>query len=316
MFALLLASTLAFDIAIAEDYPIKPIRLIVPFPAGGSTDAAARLVAAKISARLGQQMVIDNRPGAGTTLAMELLARAPADGYTLGFVSTSFVTSANLYSKLPYDPIGDFSPVGSVAGTPILLVANPATAARSARELIDLAKAKPGEVTCASSGNGTILHLTAAMFAARAGIDILHVPYKGENPAITDLIAGQTAIMFVTPQVALPHIKSGKLRALASTSAKRLAVLPDVATLNESAVPEFEVTAWFGVLAPAKTPAPIVNRVYKEIAAALAQPDLVERLNAEGIFPNPMPPEAFGAYIKSELQKWAKVVKESGAKIE
>jgi tripartite-type tricarboxylate transporter receptor subunit TctC len=314
--ALLLPLALVFGVAAADDYPTKPIRLIVPFPAGGSTDSAARLIAARLSTRLGQQMVIDNRPGAGTTLAMELLARAPADGYTLGFVSTSFATSATLYRKLSYDPVSDFTPVAGVAGTPVLLVANAKVPARSARELIALAKAKPGEVTCASSGNGTILHLTAAMFAARAGIDVVHVPYKGENPAITDLIAGQTMIMFVTPVVALPHIKSGKLRALASTSAKRLSVLPEVATLNEAAVPGFEVTGWFGLLAPAKTPLSIVNRVYKEITVVLALPDLVERLNAEGMFPTPMPPEAFGGYVKSELQKWAKVVKESGAKIE
>lgn len=312
----LFALALVLRVAAAEDYPTKPIRLIVPFPAGGSTDSAARLMATRLSTRLGQQMLIDNRPGAGTTLAMELLARAPADGYTFGFISTSFATSASLYRKLPYDPIQDFAPVGGVASTPILLVANPAVPARSAQELIELARAKPGEVTCASSGNGTVLHLTAAMFAARAGIDIVHVPYKGENPAITDLIAGQIAIMFVTPQVALPHIKAGKLRALASTSIKRLALLPEVATLSESAMPEFEAMGWYGFLAPAKTPAAIVTKLYKEITAVLALPEVIERFNAEGMIANPTPPEAFGAYVKTELQKWARVVKQSGAKID
>lgn len=296
-------------------YPTKPIRLIVPFPPGGTTDVVARVIAQKLTENWSQQVVVDNRPGAGGIIGTELAAKAPADGYTLLLGSiTTHAVNPSLYKKLPFDPLRDFAPVSLAVSTPQVLVVHPSVAAKSVKELIALAKAKPGQLNYASAGTGTSPHLTFELFKSMAGVDLVHVPYKGTGPAITDLIGGQVQTM-ITGVVALyPHIKAGKLRALGATSAKRVAALPDVPTIAESGVPGFDVASWFGVFAPAGTPKPIVARLNAEIVKILAVPELRRKLAGQGADPATNTPEQFAAYVKSELARWSKVVKDTGAR--
>jgi len=303
--------------ASAQAYPTRPIRLVVPFPAAGTTDILARAAAQKLTEAFGQAVVVDNRPGAGGNIGSDLVAKSAPDGYTLlmGTVGTHAI-NPSLYSKMPYDHIKDFVPVVLVAGVPNVLVVNPALPVNSVADLIKLAKDKPGTINFASSGSGTSIHLSGELFKTMAGVDMMHVPYKGSSPALTDLIGGQVQIMFDNLPSSLPQIKGGKLRAVAVTSMKRAPALPDVPTINESGLPGFEASSWFGILAPAGTPAPIVARINAEVNKWLQSADAREKLLGQGAEAAGGSPEQFAAYIRSETEKWAKVVKASGAKVD
>ena len=297
------------------NYPTKPIRLIVPFPPGGATDILARAVAQRWTEALGQSVVVENRPGAGGNIGSDLVAKASPDGYTLlmGTVGTHAI-NASLYPSMPYDHVKDFAPVILVAGVPNVMEVNPGVPAKTVQEFIAYAKANPGKINFASSGNGTSIHLSGELFKVMTGVQMTHVPYKGSAPALTDLIGGQVQVMFDNLPPSLPHIKAGKLRALAVTSAARTPALPDVPTVAESGVPGFEASSWFGVLAPAGTPRPIIDRLNAEVAKWLATPEAKERMVSLGANAMGGSPEDFAAHIRAETAKWAKVVKESGAK--
>ena len=304
-------------LASAQTYPTKPIRLVVPFPPGGATDILARDVAQKLTEAWGQSVIVDNRPGAGGNIGSELVAKSAPDGYTLemGTVGTHAI-NASLYAKMPYDHVKDFTPVILVAGVPNVLVVNPALPANSVAELIAYAKANPGKLNFASSGNGTSIHLSGELFKVMAGVQITHIPYKGSAPALQDLLGGQVQMMFDNLPPSLPQIKAGKLRALAVTSLTRAPALPDVPTLAESGLPGFEASSWFGILAPAGTPAPIVAKLNAEIAKWLATPEAKEKLAKQGANAAGGTPDDFAKHIAAETAKWAKVVKDSGAKID
>ncbi|MEO8675947.1 MAG: tripartite tricarboxylate transporter substrate binding protein [Casimicrobiaceae bacterium] len=316
-FALGALLALAAIVASAQTYPAKPIRLVVPFPPGGATDILARDVAQKLTEAWGQQVIVDNRPGAGGNIGSELVAKAAPDGYTLemGTVGTHAI-NASLYAKMPYDHVKDFAPVILVAGVPNVLVVNPALPANSVAELIAYAKANPGKLNFASSGNGTSIHLSGELFKFMAGVQMTHVPYKGSAPALQDLLGGQVQLMFDNLPPSLPQIKAGKLRALAVTSLTRAPALPDVPTMAEAGLPGFEASSWFGVLAPAGTPPAIVTKLNAEIAKWLATPEAKERLSKQGANAAGGTPEDFAKHIAAETAKWAKVVKDSGAKID
>ncbi len=301
----------------AQAYPNHAIRLVVPFPAGGTTDILARDVAKQLTETLGQAVVVDNRPGAGGNIGADLVAKAAPDGYTLlmGTVGTHAI-NPSLYAKMPYDHVKDFVPVVLVAGVPNVLVVNPSVPVNTVADLIKLAKAKPGTINFASSGSGTSIHLSGELFKTMAGVDMTHVPYKGSSPALTDLMGGQVQIMFDNLPSSLPLIKSGKLRAVAVTSLKRAPALPDVPTVAESGLPGFEASSWFGILAPAGTPAPIVARLNTEVNKWLQGPEAKQQLTTQGAAAAGGPPENFVAHIRAETDKWAKVVKASGAKVD
>jgi tripartite-type tricarboxylate transporter receptor subunit TctC len=315
----LLAALLACvaDGALAQGYPAKPIKIVVPFTPGGTTDVLARAVGQKLTANWGQPVVIDNRPGAGGNIGSEVVAKAAGDGYTLlmGTISTHGI-NPSLYTKLPFDAVKDFAPVSLVARVPNVLVLHPSVPANSVKELIALAKAKPGQLNFASSGNGTSIHLSGEMFKTMAGVQMSHIPYKGSAPALTDLLGGQVSLMFDNMPTALPHVKAGRLKALAVTTAKRSPALPELPTVAESGLPDFEATSWFGVLAPAATPKEIVSKLSGEIAKILKTPDVQAQLSGQGAEPVGSTAEEFATHIKSEMAKWAKVVKESGARID
>ena len=316
-FAFAVVLALVATLACAQTYPTKPIRLVVPFPPGGATDILARDVAQKLTEAWGQSVIVDNRPGAGGNIGSELVAKAAPDGYTIemGTVGTHAI-NASLYAKMPYDHVKDFTPVILVAGVPNVLVVNPSVPANSVAEIIAYAKANPGKLNFASSGNGTSIHLSGELFKVMAGVQITHIPYKGSTPALQDLLAGQVQMMFDNLPPSLPQIKAGKLRALAVTSATRAPALPDVPTLAESGLPGFEASSWFGILAPAGTPAPIVAKLNGEIAKWLATPEAKEKLAKQGANAAGGSPDDFAKHIAAETAKWAKVVKDSGAKID
>ena len=301
----------------AQDYPSKPVRFVVPFAPGGTTDVLARLVGEKLSASLGQQFVVDNKPGAGGNVGTAQVAKAEPDGYTLlmGTVGTHAI-NASIYPSLPYDPVQDFAPVTLVATVPNVLVVNPEVPANSVAELIALAKEKPGELNFASSGNGSSIHLSGELFKAMTGVDIVHVPYKGSGPAVVDLLGVQVDMMFDNLPSSAPQIKAGKLRPLAVTTKERSPMLPDVPTMAEAGVPGFESYSWFGILAPAGTPEAIVNKLQGEIAKALADPAMRERFAEVGAVPVGDTPAEFADLIAAETAKWAKVVEEAGVKLE
>jgi tripartite-type tricarboxylate transporter receptor subunit TctC len=315
VFLVLLAMTAIADAA-ERGYPTKPIRMIVAVPPGGPADTLARLVAPKLTESLGETVVIDNRPGANGNIAYELTARAVPDGYTFTAVAAGVVINPSLYRNVNYDPLKDFVPLTLGITVPNILVVHPSVAATSVKELIALAKAKPGTVTFASAGNGTSGHLALELFRMTAGIDIIHVPYKGGGPALAEVVAGQVHALFSIALAATPQIKAGKVRALAITSAKRSPVSPDIPTVAEAGLPGFEVIGWFGWLAPAATPKPIVTRLHTELVRALKLPEVRDRLLSQSTEPVGNSPQAFAAFMKSEHAKWAKVIKAANVKVE
>ncbi len=300
-----------------QPYPVKPIRLIVPFPVGGGVDGVARIAFARVSESLGHQTVIDNRSGSGGIIAAETAARAAPDGYTLFFGTTATqAITPHYYKKLAYDPLKDFAPINLIAGAGYILVVHPSVPAQSVKEFVALAKAKPGTLNYSSSGNGTVLHLTTELFRSMAGINLVHVPYKGAAPALTDLLSGQVQLTFNPASVMLPHIRSNRVRALGVTSVKRTPLAPELPTIAEAGVPGYEASGWYAVLAPAGTPAPVIARLNRELMNALADKEVKERFAATGVEPIGTTPEQFAAYMRDEFIKWGKVVKATGAKVE
>ena len=300
----------------ADAFPTRPIRLISPFAPGGGNDIISRTLGAAVSKGLGQSIVVDNRPGANTIVTMEILARATPDGYTLLTTSSSQATNATLYTKLPYDSIKDFSPVSMVGVSPLVVAVNPVLPIKNVNDLIAAAKAKPGAILYPSAGTGNSTHLGGELFAVMAGITLTHVPYKGLGPGLVDLMAGRLQVIFSTAPSAIPHIKTGRLRGLAVTTAARSALVPQLPTVAESGVPGYEAGSWYGIIAPADTPRAVVTRLNREITQVLGMPEFREQLMTAGADPAPTTPEAFAAYIKSDIAKWAKVIKLSGAKID
>jgi tripartite-type tricarboxylate transporter receptor subunit TctC len=300
----------------AQGYPTKPVRLIVPFPPGGGTDNLGRLVAQKLGEALGQQVTVENRPGAGTIIGTEAAAKAPPDGYTLLMAQTATGINPSIYPKLPYDTLRDFVPVVLVATAPTLLVVNPQVPAKNLQELLALAHAKPGTLNFPSGGNGTSPHMAGEFFKSLTGAKLVHVPYKGGGPAITDLLGGQVQLMFDTMPSIMPHVKAGKLRPIALAAPARSPELPEVPTFAESGLAAFEADAWYGIFAPAGTPREIVDRINAEVNKILSAPDVRERMKGLGADPVGKSPEFFGEFVRAEIAKWAKVVKEAGIKLE
>jgi tripartite-type tricarboxylate transporter receptor subunit TctC len=313
----LLGLLLALPAAAAEDYPTRPIRLVVPFPAAGPTDIVSRIVGQRLSVILDQPVLIDNRGGAGGSIGSEIVARSPPDGYTIlmGTLATHTLNTLIL-PDMPYDPVRDFAPIARVLINPNLLLVNPGLGVTTVAQLIALLKANPGKYAYASSGNGTPLHLAGELFKLRTGVDMPHVPYRGSGPALNDLMAGQIMIMFETPASSVGFIRAGKIRALAVNSPQRCGALPEVPTMAESGVPDYETYTWNGLFAPAGTPRPIIDRLNRATVAALADPTVRARLTELGTDVASSTPEALGALVKSELVKWAPIVQASGAKVD
>ncbi len=300
----------------AQNYPNRPLRLVVPFSPGGAADVPGRILTQKMSEALGQQVVVDNRPGAGSTIGAEQVAKALPDGYTLLMISNTHFVSAALYKKLAYDSLDDFAPVTQVTSAPNIIVVHPSLPARTVRELIALAKANPGRIDYASSGNGSTQHLTGALFTKMAGIEMTHIPYRGSGPVTADLLSGQVTVGFPGIAGMLPHIKAGKLRALAVTSARRSPELPLVPTVAEAGVKGYDVTAWFGVAGPKGMPRDIVLKLHAELLRILKNPDVQKLLlNAGQEVAWQETPELFGEMLKLEAAKWARMVQESGAQV-
>jgi tripartite-type tricarboxylate transporter receptor subunit TctC len=300
----------------AQTYPARPIRVIVPYAAGGGVDVMARLVAPKLSERLGQQVIIDNRAGATGNIGAEIAARAAPDGYTVLMAGASLAINVSLYTRHAFDVMKDFVPVTEVAQSPNIVLVHPSLPARSIRELIALARARPGQLNYASGGSGSTLHLTAELFKTMANVNIVHVPYKGTGPAIVALMSGEAAIAMPPLSGMLPHVESGRLRALAITGRTRLNTLPQLPTVAESGVPGFESGQWYGVLVPAGTPASIVMKLQSELAKVVGLPDVAAQIARQGCVPVGDTPQQFAAYLQQDIVKWAKVVKASGARVE
>ncbi len=311
-----LAAALVSGSALAQAWPSKPIRYVVPFPPAGATDITARIIADKIAGPLGQPVVVENRPGAAGNVGSGEVAKSAPDGYTLLQCTVAQSISATLYAKLNYDLEKDLTPVAMIALVPNVMEVNPAVPARSVAEFIALAKSKPGKINFASAGGGTSIHMSAEMFMMMTGVKMVHVPYKGSGPALADLIGGQVDVMFDNLTSSIGFIKSGKLRALAVTTATRYPELPDVPTMQEAGVPGYEATAWFGMLAPKDTPRNVVARINAEVNKALGQADVKEKLAQQGAVASAWTPERFSEFIHNEIAKWGKVVKASGAKVE
>ncbi|MBI3937816.1 MAG: tripartite tricarboxylate transporter substrate binding protein [Betaproteobacteria bacterium] len=302
--------------AAAQDYPTKPIRLIVPFAPGGGNDLIARVIGQKLTARWGQQIVVDNRPGAGGNIAAEITANSAPDGYTVFQFNIANAIAKSVYKKLAYDPVGDFAAVTQMASSAFFLVVHPSVPASTVKELIALAKARPGSLNYGSSGSGGSSHLMMELFKSMTGTDMTHIPYKGAGPALPDLLAGQIQLIFAIPATTLSLIKGGKLRALGVSSAKRNPLMPELPTVAEAGVPGFEGSAWYGVVVPARTARAIVNKLHEAIVAALHEPDVSGRLSSQGVEMVGSAPDAFAQFIKSEIAKWRKVVVASGAKVD
>jgi len=303
--------------ASAADYPDHPVRLVVPFPAGGGADALARTIMPKVGEILGQPIVIDNRPGAGGNIGSEFVARAVPDGYTLLYgTNGTHAINQTLYGKLPFDPQRDFEPVSRMTRIAAMMVVNPAVPAKSVAEFIQYARTHPGTLSFASAGNGTTSHLAGELFKSMAGIDLLHVPYRGGGAAMTDLIGGQVTMMIDVMPNAFPQARAGKVRALAVTTARRFPSAPDVPTIAESGVPGFEMSAWDGILAPEGTPRPVIDRLNDAIRRALDDPQLKQTLQERGAETVAGTPEEFARHIAAETAKWAKIVRQSGAKVD
>jgi tripartite-type tricarboxylate transporter receptor subunit TctC len=311
----LLAS--AFSIAAsAQSYPAKPIRIVVPFPPGAFNDTLGRTIGAKFSDGGFGQAVVDNRPGAGSTIGADLVAKSPPDGYTLLIVAVPFAVNATLYTKLPYNTERDFAPVLFAGSTPNMLVVHPSLPVKSVPDLVALAKAKPGQLDYASTGAGSSNHMSMELFKMMTKTDILHVPYKGSAPALTDLMGGHVMMIFDNTPNVLPHVKGGRMRGIAVTSLKRSALAPELPTVDESGVPGYEVLVWFGVVGPAGMPRDVVSKLNAEMNKILQLPDVRERFQAGGVDPVGGPPEKFGEHLKAEIAKWGKVVKATGARVD
>ena len=303
--------------AVAQSYPSKPVRVVVAFAAGGTTDILARVYAQKLAASTGQSFVVDNRTGAGGTIGTELVVRSPPDGYTINFGSTSsLAVSPNLYPRLSYDLMRDVAPVIQVATASIMLAAHPSLPVTSMRELIALAQARPGQINFASSGNGSSLHLCGEYLKHLAKIDLLHVPYKGVGAALPDLIAGQVQLLFSDMAPFVPYVKTGKLRILAVTTARRSKLHPEYPTIAESGVPGYDLAGWYGVVVPVSTPRAVIERLHAEFGKAMRAPDIAERYATLGVEPVESTPEQFATYMRAELAKWGDIIKRSGTKIE
>ena len=300
----------------AAGYPEKPVRLVVPYSAGGSTDTVARIMSARLSERLGQQIVLDNRTGAGTLIGTEIVARSAPDGYTLLVATPPTAVNPTLYGKVPYDLKRDFVAVTNVAGSSNLLVVHPSVPVKSTRELIALLKAAPGKYNFGSSGVGGASHLAMALFESMAGVDVAHVPYKGGAPAVIDLVAGRLSLMMANLTTAQPHIRAGRLRGLGVGTKVRSPLFPDMPTISESGVPGYEANNWNGIIAPAGTPRPIIERLHREITGVLKEPVIAERMAAAGLEPIGDTPAEFSAYLLAETDKWGKLVKRAGIKAE
>lgn len=315
---LVLSLLLAFagSASAQQGYPNKPIRFIVPYAPGGSTSNVARLIGQKLTEAWGQQVIIDNRPGGNTVIGSEALAKSPPDGYTISLAASTHATVPHLLASLPYDPIKDFTPVATLVTTQLVLVLHPSVPANNLQEFIALAKSKPGQLNFASVGTGSSTHLAGELFNNVAGVKMQQVPYKGTAPALTDLIGGQVQLNFDTPITSIPHIKSGKLKAIAITGKTRLAALPQVPTFAEAGLPNYDFQLWMGVLAPAGTPKEIVNKLNTEIAKILTMPDMKEKLVSQGLEPFVSTPDQFAALIKSDITKFGQVIKTANIKLE
>jgi tripartite-type tricarboxylate transporter receptor subunit TctC len=313
---LLIVLALAPQLASAQAFPSKPIRIVVPFPPAGATDILARLIANKLSEEYGQQVVVDNRPGAGGNLGTDLVAKAPADGYTLLMGTVANTINATLQANLPFDFKKDFAPIGMVGIVTNVMVVPSAVPAKTPKEMVDHIKANPGKINFASSGNGTSIHMSGELFKMVTGADITHVPYRGSGPALTDLTAGHVQLMFDNLPSALPHIKAGTLRALAVTGPKRAPQLPDVPTMAEAGFPDVQAVAWFGLVAPAATPSDVLAKLNADVNKALALADMKQRMGDVAAEIQPMTAVEFGAFIAAEIEKWARVIKVSGAKVD
>jgi tripartite-type tricarboxylate transporter receptor subunit TctC len=299
----------------AQDYPTKPVRLIIPFPPGGSNDVVGRMIATHLGEHLGKQVVVDNRSGAGGVIGTEIAANAAPDGYTLLIISSAHAYNPWLY-KLSYDPIKSFTPIGILASGPNVLAINPSLPVNSVKELVALAKQKPGELQYASAGVGTFQHLGAELFKLEAGVDMLHVPFKGGGPAMIDVMGGHTKLVFSSLVQTTPHLKSGKLKALGTGGSKRSTVLPDVPTIAEAGVPGYEAVNWWGMVAPAGTPQAIIDKVHKALGAVQTSPEVQKQFSSEGAEIVQMSPSEFAAYLQKEIVRWERVVKEGNIKAE
>jgi len=303
--------------AAAQAYPAKPVRIVNPFAPGGATDQIARLVAQKLTELWGQSVVVENRPGASGAIGLEAVAKSPPDGYTLAIATqTTHAANPALYSKLPYDPVRDFAPLTLAGSTPLALMVQPALPVTDVKSLVGYLKANPGKLTYASGGNGTSQHLSTELFKTMTGTFIVHIPYKGAGPALVDFLGGQTNIMFDNLPTALPHVKAGKVRALAVSSAKRSPLAPELPTLAESGLPGFDLATWFAFFAPAATPKEITAKIAADMQRVLAQPDVRERLLASGVEVVGSTPEELARFQRAEMEKWAKIVRDSGARVD
>jgi tripartite-type tricarboxylate transporter receptor subunit TctC len=310
------ALALVAGLAAAQSYPAGPVRVIVPFPPGGGVDGAGRLISQKLSEALGKQFVVDNRPGANGMIGSELASKAAKDGYTLMVNGANFVTTPSLYSKATYDPLRDFEPVALLALAPNVLVVHPSLPAKSVKDLVALARARPGQVNFAGSGSGSTPHLAAELFNTLANVKMVHVPYRGTGPAIVGLMSGEASVMFMPTTNAVPLVKAGRLRALAVTTRERVPAMPELPTVAESGLKGYESSQWYGVMAPAGTPANVLGLLNSHIAKIMQAPDMKQRLTGDGLVAVGSTREQFAAHIKTEIAKWAKVIKQSGAKVD
>jgi tripartite-type tricarboxylate transporter receptor subunit TctC len=311
----LFAATIALSVGAAwaqGAYPVKPVRLVVPSSPGGGTDITARMLAPRLTEALGQQVVVENRAGAGTMIGIEVVAKSPADGYTLLMGLSTLAINPAMYKKVPYDAVRDFAPISQIISAPNMLVVHPSIPVKTVKELIAFTRARPGQLNYASAGHGTNPHLSMELFLSMTGLKVVHIPYKGLGPGMVDLIAGHVSLATATMLTGLPHVKSGRLRCLGTTGAARAAVLPDYPTVSEAGVSGYEASQWYGVLAPAQTPKEIITKLNADLVRILQAPDMKERLVADGTDPVGSSPDEFARYIRSELAKWGKVARDAG----
>jgi len=307
-----LAAAAAGAVFAQAGYPVKPVRMVVPSSAGGGTDIVARIIAPDLSKRLGQQVVIDNRPGAGTMIGIEVAAKSPPDGYTLLMGLSTLAINSALYKKVPYDPVRDFAPITQAVSSASIIVVHPSVPVKTLKELIAFARARPDQLNYASAGTGTYPHMTMELFLSMAKLKMVHIPYKGTGPAMIDMVAGQVSTMAATILTGMPQIRAGRLRPLGITSSARSPIVPDIPTVAEAGLPGYESVQWYGMLAPARTPKEIVTRLHAEATRVLQQPEIKARFAGDGADPVGSSPEEFARYIQSELTKWAKVAREAG----